>query len=337
MHAPSSPTLADMRATAQRLAPHVLRTPVVPLHGRYSQALLAGPAAVHLKLELLQRTGTFKARGALNAVMALSAEQCERGITAVSAGNHAIAAAFAAQAAGLSAKLVVQDNANPVRVAITRSYGAEVVLAPAGAAAFARADALVRDEGRVMIHPFEGPNTALGTATLGLELIEQLPELDAVVVAIGGGGLAGGMAAAIHALRPQCRIYGVQPEGSNAMQQSFASGQTLSGYQVNTIADSLGPPLTLPYSLALCRAHIERIVIVSDDDICRALAVLFHDAKLAVEPAGAAALAGAMGPLHDLLAGQRVAVIVCGANIDAEGYARWLIRGQALLNGDPKP
>ncbi len=324
--------LSEMRATAERLAPYIVRTPLAPLQGRYSDTLLAGLASVHMKLELFQRTGTFKARGALNAVLALDAAARQRGITAASAGNHAIAAAFAAKAAGTSAKIMVQASANPVRLALTRSYGAEVIIAADGPAAFAGAERLVREEGRSMIHPFDGPLTSLGTATLGLELIEQLPEVDAVVVSIGGGGLASGMAAAVKALRPNCRIYGVEPEGANAMQRSFETGEPTRLTHVNTIADSLGPPMSLAYSVALCRAHLEKVVTVSDDEICRALAVQFHDAKLAVEPAGAAALAAAIGPLRSELQGLRVALIICGANIDREGFCKFLARGEALLS-----
>ena len=324
--------LSEMRATAERLAPYIVRTPLAPLQGRYSDALLAGLASVHMKLELFQRTGPFKARGALNAVLALDAAARQRGITAASAGNHAVAAAFAAKAAGTSAKIMVQASANPVRLALTRSYGAEVIIAADGPAAFAGAERLAREEGRSMIHPFDGPLTSLGTATLGLELIEQLPEVDAVVVSIGGGGLASGMAAAVKALRPNCRIYGVEPEGANAMQRSFETGEPTRLTQVNTIADSLGPPMSLAYSLALCRAHLEKVVTVSDDEICRALAVQFHDAKLAVEPAGAAALAAAIGPLRSELQGLRVALIICGANIDRDGFCKFLARGEALLS-----
>lgn len=329
----TTPTLAlaEMRATAERLAPHIVRTPVAPLQGRHVDALLAGMASVHMKLELLQRTGTFKARGALNAVMALDAAARQRGITAASAGNHAVAAAFAAKAAGTSAKIMVQASANPVRLALTRSFGAEVIIAPDGAAAFAGAERLAREEGRSMIHPFDGPLTSLGTSTLGLELVEQLPDVDAVVVAVGGGGLASGLAAAVKALRPGCRIYGVEPAGANAMQRSFESGEPTRLERVDTIADSLAPPMSLPYSFGLCRAHLEKVVTVSDDEICRALALQFFDAKLAVEPAGAAALAGAIGPLRGELQGQRVALIVCGANIDREGFCRFLARGEALL------
>jgi len=325
-------SLADMQATAERLAPHLVRTPVAPLHGRLVSPLLAGMASVHLKLELFQRTGTFKARGALNAVMALDAAARARGITAASAGNHAVAAAFAAQAAGVSARIMVQSSANPERLALTRAYGADVILAPDGAAAFAGAEQLVRDEGRTMIHPFEGPLTSLGTATLGLELVQQLPDVDAVVVTIGGGGLASGVAAAVKALRPQCRVFGVEPVGANAMQRSFASGQPTRLATVDTLVDSLAPPMTLPFSLGLCRAHIDQVVTVSDDEFCRALALQFHDAKLAVEPAGAGALAAAIGPLRDELRGQNVALIVCGANIDSAGFSRLLARGEALLD-----
>ena len=323
--------LDDMRATADRIAPYIVHTPVVSFQGKHADTLLEGLASVHLKLELLQRTGTFKARGALNAVMGLDSDQRKRGITAVSAGNHAVAAAFAANVLGVSAKLVVQASANPVRLAATRRYGAEVLIAADGPTAFARAEEIVRDEGRSMIHPFDGPLTSLGTSTIGLELMAQLPDLDAVVVAIGGGGLASGLASAIKAINPSCKIYGVEPEGADAMSRSFESGHTERLAVVNTIADSLGPPMTLDYSMGLCRAHLEKIVTDSDDEICRAMAVLFHDAKLAVEPSGAAALAAAIGPLRIQLQGQRVALIVCGANIDIDGFSRFVARGENLL------
>jgi len=331
MNVSSQLQLDDMRATATRLKPYIVRTPVVQFQGKHADTLLADLASVHLKLELLQRTGTFKARGALNAVMGLNADQRQRGITAVSAGNHAVAAAFAASVVRVSAKLVVQASANPVRLAATRSYGAEVLIAVDGPSAFARAEEIVLDEGRTMIHPFDGLLTSLGTSTVGLELMEQLPDLDVVVVAIGGGGLASGLASAVKAINPFCRIFGVEPEGADAMRRSFESGQPERLAIVNTIADSLGPPMTLAYSMGLCRANLEKVVTVSDDEICRAMAVLFHDAKLAVEPAGAAALAAAIGPLRVQLQGQRVAVIVCGANIDLEGFSRFIARGEALL------
>lgn len=323
--------LDQIREVATKLQPHIVRTPVALLQGRTTDAFINGCASVHLKLELFQRTGTFKARGALFTSMSLTPEQKRNGVTAASAGNHAIAVAYAASVVGTSAKIMVQASANPLRLAATRAYGAEVILAQDGAAAFAGAEALVREEGRYMIHPFDGPLTSLGTATVGLELIEQLPDTDAVVVAVGGGGLASGMAAAVKLMRPKTLVFGVEPEGANAMQLSFATGRVQRLATVQTIADSLAPPMTLPYSYGLCRSFVDKIVTVSDDEIRRAMAMLFHDAKLAVEPAGAAALAATTGPLRHELRGLRVAVVVCGANVDSESYFRNLARGEELL------
>ncbi len=325
-------TLEAMRSTAVALAPHIFTTPVAPLGGPTLDRLLDPSTHVLMKLELFQKTGTFKARGALNVAMQLTPDQRKRGITAVSAGNHAIAAAFAAKAIGVSAKVVVQDNANPQRLAVARSYGADIVLAAAGAAAFAEMERIVAEEGRAMIHPFEGIYTSLGTATLGLELAAQAPELDAVVVAIGGGGLASGVSAAIKAVLPHCQVYGVEPEGANVMNMSFANGEPMRmPHPPSTIADSLAPPMTLPVAYGLCREHLDDLVTVSDDEICRAMAVQFLDGKLAVEPAGATALAAVLGPLRERLKGKRVGIIICGANIDSTTFGRLLARGEQAL------
>jgi len=328
-------SLQRMREAATRLAPLVLRTPVMPLHGAWTERLLAtdGPASVTLKLELFQRTGSFKARGALNAVMGLTPAQKARGITAASAGNHAVAAAFAAHAFGISAKIAVTASANPMRLALARSYGAEIVVCADAHAAFATAERLLQEEGRVMLHPFDGEAISLATGGLGLEIVEQVPEVQAVVIAVGGGGLIGGAAAALKQLRPQCQVWGVEPEGANAMQQSLLSGQPTRLAGIHTIADSLGAPMALPYSMGLCQRYLDGVVTVSDDAMCRALAMYFFDAKLAVEPAGAAALAALLGPLRQQLRGLHVVLVVCGANMDADGFSRYLARGeQALLD-----
>lgn len=322
--------LEDIRATARANADDLLKTPVAPLHGPTVHRLL-GDADVWMKLELFQRTGSFKARGALTAVRRLTPEQRARGITAVSAGNHAVAAAFAAAQAGVSAKIVVLASANPARMAMARSYGAELLVAPDGATGFAMVEALVRDEQRSFIHPFEGESASLGTATVGLEFAQQVPGMDVVLVAVGGGGLASGVSAAVRKLQPQCRVIGIEPEGNDVMRRSFEAGAPQRQDKSNTIADSLAPPMTTPTAYGLCRRHMERIVTVSDDAMCRAMAVMFRDAKLAVEPAGAAALAALLGPLRDELRGQRVGLVVCGANIDAATFSQQLARGEALL------
>lgn len=300
-------------------------TPVWQWHSR----CFAKGTEVFLKLELLQHTGSFKPRGALTRMFALTAEQRARGVTAVSAGNHAAAVGYAAGVLHTTAKVVMPQNADPARVALCRSYGAEVVLVQNVHAAFTVAAQIAAAEERVLIHPFEGPEIALGTATLGLELYEQCPALQAVVVPIGGGGLCAGVAAAMKQLNPDCQIFGVEPYGADTMFRSFASGKPESIAAVTTIADSLGAPYAAPYSFALCRRFVDALVRVDDEMICAALYLLFREMKLAVEPAGAAATAALLGPLREQLAGRKVGVIVCGANLAAATFAGHLRRGEA--------
>jgi threonine dehydratase len=190
--------------------------------------------------------------------------------------------------------------------------------------AFDRAQQIMEEEKRTFVHPFEGPLTALGTATLGLELLEQVPQLDAVIVPIGGGGLCAGVAAAVKLFRPQCLVFGVEPEGADSMHRSFAAGSPQPIEVVRTIADSLGAPYAAPYSFGLCRRYVDELVLVSDDQLRAAMALLFSSAKLAVEPAGAASTAALLGPLRERLRGRAVGLIVCGANIDRATYARQL-------------
>jgi threonine dehydratase len=315
-------SLAAIRETQEMIAPHIAVTPVHDWRGREIEALLAPGTRVTLKLELFQHSGTFKARGALSKMMRLTPEERARGVTAVSAGNHAIATAYAAACLGASAKVVMMGSANPARVAACRALGAEVLMAPDGRTAFEMVEAIARDEGRSFIHPFEGPYTALGTATLGMEWLEQSPDLDAAIIAIGGGGLCGGASAAIKLLKPDCLVFGVEPTGSDTMTRSFAQGSPVDHAEVRTIADSLAPPFALPYSYGLCRRNVDGLVLVDDDEIRSAMALLFREMKLAVEPAAAAATAALVGPLKERLAGKKVGVLVCGSNIDFDSFQR---------------
>ncbi|WP_428718895.1 threonine ammonia-lyase [Undibacterium curvum] len=330
--------LQQIRDVATQLKPMLLNTPTMPLHGAWSERSLASdaPASITLKLELFQHTGSFKVRGALNSVMGLSAEQKARGITAASAGNHAVALAYAARKFGVSAKIAVTASTNPIRLALARSYGAEIIVCSDAYAAFETAQRLVQEEERVMIHPFDSEAISLATGGIGLEIVDQVPEVEAVVIAVGGGGLISGAAAALKQLRPNCQVWGVEPEGANAMQQSLLSGLPTRLASINTIADSLGAPMTLPYSLGLCQSYIDGIVSISDEALCSALAMLFFDSKLAVEPAGAAALAAVIGPLRQQLRGLHVVLVVCGANIDSNGFTRYLARGEQTLIAEQK-
>ncbi len=319
------PSTADIRAARERLGDHVRETPVWQWMGDAIAGAAGADTQVFLKLELFQYTGTFKARGALLNVMALDADARARGVTAVSAGNHAIAVAFAARSVGTSAKVVMPKTANPARVALCRAYGAEVLLMDDVYAAFEEVERIRSREGRTFVHPFEGETTVLGTATVGHELCRQVERLDAVVVPIGGGGLIAGIGCAVKQLQPHCQVFGVEPEGADSMSRSFEAGAPMKLDRVATIADSLAAPYALPYSFGMAKRFVDQIVTIPDDAMRRAMGLLFADMKLGVEPAGAAATAALCGPLRDRLAGRRVGVVVCGSNIDPATFARQMI------------
>jgi threonine dehydratase len=317
-----APTLAEIRAARERLGDLIVETPVWWWRNREITDHLDAGTRVILKLELFQHTGAYKPRGALTVMLALDRATLARGVTAVSAGNHAIAVAYAARVLGASAKVVMPRTANPARVAACRSWGAEVDVVDDIHQAFERVREIEAAEGRTFVHPFEGPRTALGTATLGLELATQAPDLDAVIVPIGGGGLCAGVATAVKLAMPRCQVFGVEPEGADSMRRSLAAGKPQAIEAVRTIADSLGAPHAAPYSFELCRRALDDLVLISDDDMRRAMGLLLRGVKLAVEPAGAAATAALLGPLRERLRGRRVGVIVSGANIDTATFAR---------------
>ena len=327
----AAPTIEDIRQARERLADRIRETPAWPWRGDAIGLAAGRSTQVWLKLELFQYTGTFKARGALLNTLALDEAARSRGVTAVSAGNHAIATAFAARSVGTSAKVVMPKTANPARVAACRAYGAEVILVADVYAAFEEVERIRKDEGRTFIHPFEGELTVLGTATLGYELAQQVENLDAVIVPIGGGGLIAGIACAMKQMQPRCKVYGVEPEGADSMSRSFHAGSPQRLERVNTIADSLAAPYALPYSYGLARRFVDEIVTIPDQAMQQAMGLLFADMKLAVEPAAAAATAALCGPLRQRLEGRRVAVIVCGSNIDLPTFAQQAIAGALPL------
>ena len=323
----SAVTLNAMRMRTDELKSMVVRTPVVPLQSSLISRILDN-GTLYLKLECFQHTGTFKARGALSVARSIPIAKKSKGITAASAGNHAIASAWAARQCNMSAKVVMQSSANPFRVALARAENAEVIMKDGGPATFGEAERLQREEGRTFIHPFEGINTTLGAAGVGLEFLEDIPDLEAVIVSVGGGGLISGVASAVKAINPHCQVYGVEPTGADSMSRSLVAKRPITLDKVDTIADSLSPPMALPFGYALCAAYVDDIVTVTDDDICSSMIILQQEAKLAVEPAVGAAMAGLMLPLRERLRGKRVGLIICGANIDEEGYCKLLERGR---------
>ena len=318
----AEPTLTDIQATRERIDPYIVETPIWHWRNRDISETAGSETQVFLKLELFQHTGTFKPRGALNNILSLDKKRRQRGVTAVSAGNHAIALSYAGKILGSPAKVVMPQNANPARVELCRSYGAEVVLKPNVHEAFAEVERIEKEEGRTFVHPFEGRNTILGTATVGYELTNQLPEIDAVIIPVGGGGLCAGIATAVKLSQPRCRVYAVEPEGADTMRRSLASGKPESIDAVRTIADSLGAPFAAPYSFHLCQKYVDELVLVSDDELRQAMLRLYRGTKLAVEPAGAATTAALVGPLREKLRGQRIALIICGSNLDVPTFAQ---------------
>jgi threonine dehydratase len=307
--------VTEIEAVADRIAPFVIRTPTV---GSTAPVISSLDVELFIKLELLQRTGSFKPRGAVNTLLQL--EDAGRGITAFSAGNHAIAAAYAAQALGVPAKVVMPKTASKFRVERCRALGAEIVFGDDIAALLKIVERLQHEEGLALVHPFEGQHTVAGTATVGLELCSDVSDLNAVIVPVGGGGLIAGIASAVKQLQPNCRVIGVEPVGAQGMASSLAAGRALPSVAVDTIADSLGAPLHLPLTFSLIQAHVDEMVQVSDDQLRESMRLLFTDMKLAVEPACAAGPAALLHPLQGKLTGQRVALIACGSNIDIQTW-----------------
>jgi threonine dehydratase len=312
------PSVEEVRLAADRIAPFIIETPVVQWRGAEILDAFGANTDVWLKLESFQAAGSFKARAALNIALSVTADIRRRGFTAFSSGNHAAAVAYAAKVVGATAKVVMLKSANSARIANCERFGGEIVFAENGASAVVQH--IERTEGRYFIHPYEGLMTAAGVGSMALEMDRQVPDLDAVVLAVGGGGLCSGVAATLRQIRPDCEIFAVEPEGADTMFRSFKSGVTEHLSNVNTIADSLAPPHTLPYSLNLCKNNVDQLELISDNSIRDAMRRLYKTFRLAVEPGGAASTAGAFGPLRERLVGKRVCLLVCGSNIDLSSF-----------------
>ena len=237
-------------------------------------------------------------------------------MTAISAGNHAVAVAWAAHVVGASAHVVIISPANPARVEQARAWGAHVEMADSADAGFQRVLNIESEEGRTLVHPFEGRSIAIGTGALAVEWLEQVPKLDALVIPVGGGGLIAGMAAAAKQVNPEVAIYGAEPAGADSMFQSLARNAPATPSRVDSFADSLRAPNARDYSFALVSRYMDELAQVSDDEIRDAMRLILGDLKMMVEPACATATAAALGPLRERLEGRRVGVLLCGSNMD---------------------
>jgi len=313
-------TIDDVVAAQQIIAGRLHRTPLIG-----SAALSARIGApLFLKLESWQKTGSFKPRGVLNKIAALSQAERDRGLITASAGNHAQALAWAAGIAGIACTVVMPETAPAAKLAATKGYGGTVVLEPSTLTVFARAQALAAEHGYTFIPPFDDPAIVAGQGTVGLEILEDLPDVGTVVVPIGGGGLIAGIALAIKSRRPNARIVGVEPEGAAAMWRSRETGQAARLNQIATIADGLSAPFAGELPFALVQQYVDDLVLVNDADILAAMALMLERCKLLAEPAGAAALAGLLSGAVKVQPHAPVAIILSGGNIDAARLAELL-------------
>jgi threonine dehydratase len=308
----------DIRDAQKRIAGHVKRT----LCERSETLSRRLGTNVFAKYELFQTTGSFKVRGAFNKLLSISDAQRSGGVVAVSGGNHAQAVAYAGRKLGMNAVIVMPDSTPQNYVAATRGYGAEVDLQPTIAAAFERI-AEYQAKGMTFVHPFDDPLVMAGQGTLGLEIVEDVPDVTDVVVSIGGGGLAGGISTAVRSLRPDARIWGVETEGADAMSQALAAGKPVTIPAITSIAKTLGAPSVSETTLALARNNLESVTVVTDAEAVEALQYIVERLKVLTEPAASCTLAAAERLRSNFSPEGNIVLILCGGNLslnDLCGY-----------------
>ena len=316
-------TLDDVLRASASLGRRLHRTPLL------SSATLSAAtgARVYLKAELFQRTGSFKPRGLLARIASLTPEERTRGVITISAGNAAAAVAYGAAAERISSLVVMARGASAQKVEATRAYGATVDLeAETMEEAFARVDELAAATGRTFVHPFDDDLVIAGHGSLGLEIVEDRPDVEAVIVPVGGGGLISGIAVAVQGARPDARIVAVEPESSAALGLALEAGRPVP-IVPRSIADGLNAPFAGDRCLAVCRELVSDAVTVMEEEIRAGFRFLYARAKLAAEPAGAAGVAALLAAKVPEIEGKTIVVVVSGGNVAAETTS-------AILTGD---
>jgi threonine dehydratase len=307
-------SVEDVHGARETIGGRLHRTPV------FSSATLGARTGgnVFLKAELFQRTGSFKPRGVLNKLASLAEEEKGRGVISISAGNHAQALAYASALEGIDALVVMWETASPMKVAAARGYGATVdTEAPGIPEAFERLDELLESTGRTLVHPYDDPLVMAGQGTIGLEILEDVPDAEVVLVPVGGGGLVSGIATAVKSLKPDARVVAVEPELSAAMHESLKAGRPVT-VQPTSIADGLAGPYAGPNCVEICGALGVESVLVGEDDLREAFGFLYGRAKLACEVAGAATTAALLAGKVSLEQGQTAVAVVSGGNVAPE-------------------
>jgi threonine dehydratase len=304
-----------------RLRGLVHRTPLI--HSATLSAHLGAPT--YLKLECLQKTGSFKPRGAFNRILEMSVDERKRGVVAVSGGNHAQGVAYAARHLGIAATICMPASTPRNYLDATRGYGAEIVLCPDIRSAFAET-ARLQKEGKILVHPFDDVFVAAGQGTVGLEILEDLPGATRVYVSIGGGGFIGGVATAIRTIKPEAKIIGVETHGADAMAQSLAAGKLVELSAITSIARTLGAPKVSDFTYRLVKELVEEVIVVDDAAAARALFLLLERTKHLTEPAAACCLAAAEEQRAKFTAQDQIVLVLCGGNVSTVDLAAFHAR-----------
>ncbi|MFL5673446.1 MAG: threonine/serine dehydratase [Chloroflexota bacterium] len=331
--------LGELEAARERIAAHVHRTPLLSsaTAAEWMRAATGTRPAgdrIHLKAEHLQKTGSFKARGMTNRILTLPAEARERGAITLSAGNAGQAYAWAGRTAGVAMTVAMPAAAVRTKVDACLGYGARVVLHGAHVGETLAELERIRDaEGLEFVHPFDDPAVIAGHASVGFELVEDLPDVDVVVVGVGGGGLISGIAAAVKERRPQARVYGVEPERSNAMTLALERGEVVR-LQPDSVADGLNAPFAGIWTMAMCRRYVDDIVLLDDATILAGMRFAIERIKQVLEPAGAAALAAVLAGRIPIRDGEQVAVVASGGNVEVSRLGELLAAAGRLPGAD---
>ena len=301
----------DVRAAQAAIGGRLHRTPVF---GSATLAALTG-GHVRLKAELFQRTGSFKPRGVLTKLASLAPAEKERGVIGISAGNHAAALAYGAALEGIDCLVVTWQGASELKIAAARGYGAEVDLEASGPGeAFDRLSELLIETKRTLVHPFDDPFTIAGQGTVGVEIVEDVPDVNLVLVPVGGGGLVAGIATAVKGLAPGARVIGIEPEGADSLRRGLEAGRQVRIDPV-TIADGLAAPFAGQRVLEICRERLDAVTTVTDEEIADGMRFLYGRAKLACEPAGAAAVAALLSRKITAAPDASIVCVVSGGNV----------------------
>jgi len=310
--------IAIIKQARERIQPFIKRT---PLEHSLTLSRYLG-TNVWVKLELFQKTGSFKVRGAFNKLLSLSEEERKRGVVAISGGNHAQAVAYASSVLDVDAVVLMPVSTPQNYIEATKNYGASVDLQPTIGAAFAKIKSY-ENEGRIFIHPFDDPLVMAGQGTLGLEIMEDLPGTTDIIMSIGGGGFGGGVSTAVKAMKPGVRIWGVETIGADAMSQALKAGHPVELAAITSIAKTLGAPSVSSRTLALAQEHLEEVLVVPDEEAVAALQFILERLKVLTEPAASCTLAAALRLREQFNNDNNLVLIFCGGNLSLTDLCKY--------------